>query len=442
MGAYNDAVAACALQQDFDSWVEGDETMIGEKGINISGGQKQRIALARAICSDAQVFLLDAPLSGLDVIVAKQVFEEAILKQAESRLVIMTDCTYKPEVLTRASRIIVVDRGETVFDGDYVGMCREHVIDVIRSHSQSTAMPKSEDANAAVAAMSALKVAGSLDSSKKAATTMSSLKGDSTTTSSGSTKTKRSKQTDDITPDAKGSRSYDSYIVYAKSCGLLNISTAILLSVVAYAAGATGDYQIAFWTDGSYGAARFLLLYGLLSMAVIILHLARYFMYSYSGIVASKRLHDSLLTSILGAKFAFFTDTPSGRIASRFSVDFDTIDFSIPGSFASLADALLGIITGVGVVVLSSPIYLFVVILLTWKYLQVQGQYRKVSKELKKIESGSKSPLFSHFREVLNGLETARGFRIESKLCDQHHELLDASIRARLNWDFANRYRA
>lgn len=60
---YKKIINACALKPDLDMLPAGDKTEIGEKGINLSGGQKQRISLARAVYSNADVFLLDDPLS-------------------------------------------------------------------------------------------------------------------------------------------------------------------------------------------------------------------------------------------------------------------------------------------------------------------------------------------------------------------------------------------
>ena len=88
----------------------------------------------------------------------------------------------------------------------------------------------------------------------------------------------------------------------------------------------------------------------------------------------------------------------------------------------------------------SSPLYVFFVVPLAWKYLQVQHRYRQISTELKKIDSATKSPMFSHFKEVLFGLETIRAYGIEERVKREHHQLLDDSICARLNWDFANRW--
>lgn len=135
--------------------------------------------------------------------------------------------------------------------------------------------------------------------------------------------------------------------------------------------------------------------------------------------------HSQLLHSILGATFTFFNETPSGRITSRFSSDLDVIDESIPSSIQALVDSILGIITGIGVVCFEAPLYILIAIPLTYLYLHIQRQYREVSKELKKIDAGAKSPLFSYFREVICGLETVRGFHLQEAIILQHNILLN-----------------
>ena len=75
---YRETVSACALEPDLAVLPAGDATEIGERGINLSGGQKQRVALARAVFNDAQLYLLDDPLSAVDVHVGKQLFERVI----------------------------------------------------------------------------------------------------------------------------------------------------------------------------------------------------------------------------------------------------------------------------------------------------------------------------------------------------------------------------
>ena len=101
---YDDTLDACALVSDLKVLPGGDSTEIGERGINLSGGQKQRVAVARAVYSDADLFLLDDPLSAVDVHVGKHLFErvfgpQGILAQrGATRLLITHGIHYLPKV--------------------------------------------------------------------------------------------------------------------------------------------------------------------------------------------------------------------------------------------------------------------------------------------------------------------------------------------------------
>lgn len=75
---YERIVESCALKPDLAIMPAGDQTEIGEKGINLSGGQKQRISLARALYARADIYLLDDPLSAVDSHVGKHIFDQVI----------------------------------------------------------------------------------------------------------------------------------------------------------------------------------------------------------------------------------------------------------------------------------------------------------------------------------------------------------------------------
>jgi ATP-binding cassette subfamily C (CFTR/MRP) protein 4 len=77
------------LKRDLENFAKGDETIIGERGVNISGGQKARISLARAIYSDADIYLLDDPLSAVDPEVANAIFTECITGHLSQKLVVL-----------------------------------------------------------------------------------------------------------------------------------------------------------------------------------------------------------------------------------------------------------------------------------------------------------------------------------------------------------------
>ena len=106
---YRYAVTSCALKEDFMLWRDGERTLLGQRGINISGGQKARIALARAIYSEAPLLLLDNVLAGLDVATSASVFQEAILRTSNNRVVLL--CSHMQQFYPYASGIIQVSEG-------------------------------------------------------------------------------------------------------------------------------------------------------------------------------------------------------------------------------------------------------------------------------------------------------------------------------------------
>ena len=116
---YNRVIESCALNPDLKVLPAGDQTEIGEKGINLSGGQKQRVSLARAVYNDSDIYFLDDPLSAVDSHVGKHIFENVIgpsgLLKKKTRILVTHGITYLPEV----DNIIVLKDGEITEVGSY-----------------------------------------------------------------------------------------------------------------------------------------------------------------------------------------------------------------------------------------------------------------------------------------------------------------------------------
>jgi ATP-binding cassette subfamily C (CFTR/MRP) protein 4 len=110
-------IKACSLDKDIMVMAEGCETIIGEKGINLSGGQRARVSLARALYYDAQVYLIDDPLSAVDTNVAKQIFENCINGYLKSKIKILV--THHVQHLEHADQILILNDGEIVESGKY-----------------------------------------------------------------------------------------------------------------------------------------------------------------------------------------------------------------------------------------------------------------------------------------------------------------------------------
>lgn len=116
---YQQVINACALKPDLDILPGGDQTEIGEKGINLSGGQKQRVSLARAVYNDAEIYFLDDPLSAVDSHVGKHIFEQVLgpkgILAKKTRVLVTHSITYLPEI----DNIFVLKEGEVSEQGTY-----------------------------------------------------------------------------------------------------------------------------------------------------------------------------------------------------------------------------------------------------------------------------------------------------------------------------------
>ncbi|OQR75403.1 multidrug resistance-associated protein 1-like, partial [Tropilaelaps mercedesae] len=136
---YQEVVQKCCLMPDLKTLPAGDGTEIGEKGVNLSGGQKQRVSLARAVYQDADVYLLDDPLSAVDAHVAYSLFTDVIgpegLLRDKTRLLV----THSVAILPKVDRIVILDDGRITHQGTYDDIMRSNVRlkELIETHANT-----------------------------------------------------------------------------------------------------------------------------------------------------------------------------------------------------------------------------------------------------------------------------------------------------------------
>lgn len=114
---YREVVRVCALQSDFDMFPYGDRTLVGEKGKALSGGQKARINLARCVYKDADIYLLDDPLSAVDANVGKQLYEQCIKQYLKHKICLLS--THQLQYLKSADKIMIIKDGKIEIEGNY-----------------------------------------------------------------------------------------------------------------------------------------------------------------------------------------------------------------------------------------------------------------------------------------------------------------------------------
>jgi ABC-type multidrug transport system fused ATPase/permease subunit len=372
------------------------------------------------------------------------VFHNAIKQLSSSRLVLLT--THDLTLLKYCDLILALDSGAVSFDGkldEFIASGMLNKLQVTSSENiTKTTASDSVDRNSVSPAVTPIsenrrtEVLGkNLD--KPAATSIPSSSAKRTDAPGKIA----SKLNHDI--DKFGAMSATVYLEYAKACGLFMSCFALIASASAYTISVSSDVILAKWTDAkgsTDGHRTSFSVYAIMAGIVVVMNSARYLVYVLAGLRASETLHQNLLVSILRAPFSFFDRTPSGQIFSRFSGDMDTIDFSIPPGVVSAVDSILGVLSSIALISTFAPMLLVALVPLALTYIATQARYRRCSRELKRIDSGAKSPIFSQFREVLSGIESVRSYRMQRTLIDQHYEILDRSIRARLNWDAANRW--
>lgn len=144
---YHKALEACALLADLEVLPGGDQTEIGEKGINLSGGQRQRVSVARAVYSDADIFLLDDPLSAVDSHVAKHIFDQVIgpegVLAGKTRVLVTHGISFLPQT----DFVIVLSDGHVSEmgtysallqrDGSFANFLRNYAPDEDKEHQEA-----------------------------------------------------------------------------------------------------------------------------------------------------------------------------------------------------------------------------------------------------------------------------------------------------------------
>jgi len=154
---------------------------------------------------------------------------------------------------------------------------------------------------------------------------------------------------------------------------------------------------------------------------------------------ASRVLHDSMLSRVLRAPMSFFDTTPLGRIVNRFATDVDVLDNSLPNSLRAWNQSLVSILSTMIIISMSTPWFLAAMVPLAVLYGVIQRVYLNTSRQLKRMESVMRSPIYSHFSETLTGCTTIRAYNKEDLFTSQCEKIVDDYHRCYYTGIVANR---
>ncbi|KAG4074217.1 hypothetical protein HA402_015520 [Bradysia odoriphaga] len=443
---YNKVIDACALTPDIKMLPGGDQTEIGEKGINLSGGQKQRVALARAVYSEAEIYLLDDPLSAVDSHVGKHIFEQVIgpngILAGKTRLLITHGISYLPFVDT----IYVMSHGEITENGRYdkliaqKGAFADFIIEHLSGMEDDEELKEIKEAltpsvTGSIIFERAISVRSS-DTKMKRASIRSSKRGGGKKKSL--TDMNIIKPADDgrvliqKEESATGSVGIGVYIRYFKSVGSLFSFVMLVGAIGNQAFSIYSNIWLSDWANdknSTIPATRDLYLgvYGALGFLQIITLCATSFAMAVGCIYAARNLHDNLLNQTMRLPMAFFDTTPLGRIVNRFSRDVDVVDNILPQIIRFWIIMMFNTLAVFIVISIQTPIFMAVAVPIFILYYLMQAFYVATSRQLKRIESVTRSPVYSHFGETITGQSTIRAYNAESRF------ILDSEYRVDFN---------
>ncbi|KAF9120571.1 hypothetical protein BGW39_011263 [Mortierella sp. 14UC] len=426
---YARVIKDCALERDIQILPDGDQTEIGERGINLSGGQKQRVNIARAVYFDADVVLLDDPLSAVDAHVGKYLFKNCILGALQGKTRVLV--THQLHVLPQVDYIICMKDGEIVErgtfhelmgnDGEFASLMKAHGgIGESEHDSEEAADELSVDSAATASAGGEKKAAGE---GKEDAKVEKSEKGEG-----GKPKKGLMSQEERATGSVDGTI----YKTYVKAAGgKYLVPLLLLLLIVTQVAKVGNDLWLSWWTSDTFMKSQkfYMILYAVWGIAQGIFQFINGFFFSIAGANAAKVLHQRALQNIFRAPSSFFDTTPLGRIINRFSKDVDATD--------NLLSEAYRMFTGTAAIVLSTfilisvifPYFLIPLVPMLIFYYYAAVYYRSSSREIKRIDSILRSSLYAHFSETLSGLATIRAYREQERFIGRNAYFIDLENR-------------
>lgn len=452
---YRYVLEVCCLLPDLDTLADGDQTIVGEKGVSLSGGQKQRLNIARALYHNSEIVLLDDCLSALDARVGADIFANVIAGDAmagKTRLLV----THSLNVLRSCDWIVHMEEGRITEQGTYAELVESkgRVAELLLTHTkdhfeEEKKEPSKHPIDEIQETAESILDAGSASNrnSEASESTTTTVNAESKDTSNAEGVTNKTEKKDLVAPPAQakskalmqdeerfsGSVSRTTYLSYLNAAPLSILLPLFLVAVLVFQ-GSTimSPVWLLWWQNGHFGLQQgvYMGIYavfgitqslGLLSMGVI---------FSTFTIKSATTLHHRALQRVLHAPFSFFDTTPQGRITHRFSKDMDTLDNIIGEAMRTLIGTIVQVIGSIVLIAILTPYFLIPVAVILVLYFWIAAYYRSTARELRRIDAGLRSNMHEHFSESLHGLVTIRAFGNVDAFIAENCRRIDKQNRA------------
>ncbi|KAJ7031461.1 P-loop containing nucleoside triphosphate hydrolase protein [Mycena alexandri] len=377
---YEQVIHACALRQDIELLPRRDMTKLGDKGSTLSGGQRQRLAIARAVYARADLVLLDDVFSALDGETEAHVFASLFGPEGMLRGKTTVLVTHGVHHLPSADKVIIMDAGTITHFGSF-----EEV----------------RDAGATFAL---------------AATTGNAGHGEVMTKESATAATITDEELDEeLNWNIEQSSRNGAYAFYIKCTGVIRVGIFFTLIVIWSSIGifstaylsmlaSSSGKHLALWVLGYAGIVAAQLTFMGITLQAFGYILSRF---------TAPNIHGAELSGVMGSPISWITKNPVGKVLNRFSQDIQVADQEFPFAFINFAINVLGTVGTFVFITLAAPLLAFALPVLIIGGAYFLKFYLATSKQFRRLESASKSPLYTLFGTTVTGLITVRAYRAQ-----------------------------
>ncbi|KAL7089483.1 hypothetical protein ACP275_13G188700 [Erythranthe tilingii] len=420
---YEKSIDVTSLQHDLDQLQGGDLTEIGERGVNISGGQKQRVSLARAVYSNSDVYIFDDPLSALDAHVGRQVFEKCIKGELRGKTRVLV--TNQLHFLSQVDRILLVHEGTVKEEGTFEELSNNGIL-FQKLMENAGKMEEYVEENEEV----------DINNDRTSKTIVNGL--DKEVSKDANQKQSKKPGKSMLIKQEERETGVVSWNVLMRYKNALGGTWVVMILFMCYITTevlrVSSSTWLSYWTDQSsssdiHGPIFYNSVYSLLSFGQVMVTLTNSFWMITSSLYAARRLHIAMLNSILKAPMVFFHTNPLGRIINRFAKDLGDIDRNLApfgNMFLGQVSQLISTFVLIGIV---STMSLWAIMPLLVLFYVSYLYYQSTAREVKRLDSISRSPVYAQFGEALNGLSTIRAYRAYDRMSVINGKSMDNNIR-------------
>ncbi|XP_031342463.1 probable multidrug resistance-associated protein lethal(2)03659 isoform X2 [Photinus pyralis] len=397
---YSAVIKCCALERDLKLLPYGDKTTVGEKGTSLSGGQKARVSLARAIYRDANIYLLDDPLSAVDAHVGKQIFEQCFEVFLKGKTVVLV--THQLQYLQRVDYILVLHNGSLAAKGT-------------KNELESSGF-------------TFIKYLGQNNEEEELEVTDNSIGTDPKPLEEKSQFEEQTKDSSFISCDT-----YKRYFLASKD--YVTLVFAILFSSLTQIAASATNYILAQWVDvGQFEDTdhqRYSYIFGSIAIASVIFTILRSIYSMKLAKRSSKALHETMFKNVIRATVSFFYANSSGIILNRFAKDLAIVDELLPMAVMVVLRTILSILGVFVVICFVNAWFLIPTLLVVATLYYLRRFYLTTALNLLRVEGQLRGPVYSHVNASLQGLPIIRAFGVKNVLTNEfyyHQDIHTSSL--------------